>query len=231
MHAPDDIVALLARIPLFQSLPRDEVVALASLFRRQRYAKGESIIYHEEPGSGFFVVKTGSVKVTRPIATGEEAIIDSLGSGEFFGEMALLDGRPRSASVAALEPTQVIVLYRADFIDFLHSHPVAMREIIVVLADRIRRLNDRVEDLVYRDLPARLARLLLQWVEERGEAAEDGIHVHIPMTQAELAGMVGVSRQHLNRQLRQWQEQGILEPQRRQRMRIIKPEFLKQLED
>lgn len=226
MENADQVVALLQDIPLFAALPEADHADLVGRFHRRRYDRGEPILHHLDPGHAFFVLSEGSVKVTRPLLAGSEAVIDILAPGEFFGEMALLDGRPRSASVYALEPTEVIILYRTDFMEFLESHPAAAREIIVVLADRIRRLNDRIEDMASRDLSGRLARQLLELARERGETTADGVRVHLPMTQSELAAMVGVSRQRLNRALGEWQDEGIIRLERRNEVIILKPSVL-----
>lgn len=226
LQRSDKIASLLATIPLFASLAERDLLELAHCFRPRSFAKGEAVVHHQDKGYAFFVLIEGSVKVTRPLATGAEVVINVLDAGEFFGELALLDGRPRSASVYALEPTQVVMLHRRDFAHFLHSHPNAAREIIVVLADRIRRLNDRIEDLVARDLPGRLARRLLEWARKRGEHTPDGVKVHVPMTQAEMAGMVGVSRQRLNRLLGEWQDQQIIRIERRNEFIILEPSTL-----
>lgn len=229
MRDSSAISALLTETPLFASLSQADSIDLSQRFHTKQYDKGQVILHHEDPGHNFFILTRGSVKVTRPLSTGAEAVINILYPGEFFGEMALLDGRPRSASVYALESTEVIVLYRSDFVDFLASHPDAAREIIVVLADRIRRLNDRIEDMMARDLPGRLARRLMEWVRKRGQKAPEGIKLHVPMTQSEMAGMVGASRQRLNGLLGQWQDKGIIRLGHRHELIILEPARLEKI--
>lgn len=199
----------LAHIPLFSSLPPEELLALSGRMHVRRFRKGEAIIHVDDPGSSFFLIRSGEVKIVRPVESGDEAVVNLLGPGDFFGEMALLDGRPRSASVYALEPAEVLVLPREDFLTFLRIHPSVAIEIIVVLTDRIRNLNAQIEESLL-ELPQRLARRLLDLGRRRGSLTPEGLRIHVPMTQAELASMVRASRQRVNRVLADWQDRRLI---------------------
>lgn len=220
---------LLAEIPLFASLPRAELLALVERIHKRKYRRGEAIVHFADQGSSLFIIAAGAVKVTRLLASGEEAVISVLDAGEFFGEMALLDNRPRSASVYALEPTELLVLHREDLLAFLRANPEAAIEIIVVLADRIRKLNDQVGEAYYMDLSQRLARRLQDLAAKRGRPTPDGVELDIVMTQSELAAMVGASRQRINRLLGQWQDSRIIRLGRESRITILRPDALAEL--
>jgi CRP/FNR family transcriptional regulator, cyclic AMP receptor protein len=227
-QATEQTTALLARIPLFTSLPEQEAQALITRMYTRRFRKSEAIIHIDDSASSFFVIRSGEVKVVRPLLTGEEVVVGILGSGDFFGEMALLDGKPRSASVFALEPTECLVLSRDDFLTYLHMHPRAAIEILVVLADRIRNLNAQVEEAML-DLPHRLARRLADLARRRGIKTAEGVRINVPITQAELAGMVRASRQRVNRLLGEWQMQQIVRLGRRGEIVILKPRVIEEL--
>jgi CRP/FNR family transcriptional regulator, cyclic AMP receptor protein len=221
-----ELVDMLATIPLFASLQRPERIDLARRMYERTYQKSETIIHMDGPGNAFFVLRLGEVKVFRPLESGDEVIVGILGPGEFFGEMALLDGKPRSASVQALEMAEVLVLSRDAFHSFLRAHPTAAIEIIVVLADRIRGLNARVEEGLL-DIPQRLARRLLAMGRRRGRPTPTGgIHLVTAITQGELAGMVGASRQRVNQILSQWQSAKVIQLEGRGAVTILRPDLL-----
>ncbi len=222
------VLAMLTRIPLFAPLPSSELQALAGRMHSRKFKKGEAIIRLDDLGKSFFLIRSGQVKVIRPLESGEEAVMNLLGEGDFFGELALLDGRPRSASVYALETTEVLVLPREDFLAFLASSPSAAVEMIVVLADRIRTLNAQVEEAFYMDLPQRLARRLTELGRRWGKQTNEGLEIHIPITQGDLAGMVGASRQRVNRLLGEWQDRRLIRLGGRGEVVILAPETLEQ---
>lgn len=219
---------MLLKSPLFIPLPTDDLHQLAGRMQTRRYRKGEAIIQMADHGTSFYMIRSGEVKVVRSIPAGGEAVVSVLGPNDFFGEMALLDGRPRSASIYALESTEVLVLPREDFLGFLHSHPSIAIEVIVVLADRIRSLNEQIEEGLL-DLPQRLARRLLDLGRRRGIHTGEGIRIQIPLTQSELAGMVRASRQRVNRLLAQWQDLYLVRLGRRGEITLLRPDALEEL--
>ena len=143
-------------------------------------------------------------------ADGREVTINTYGSGEIFGELALLDGEPRSADAIAQEVSRVFWLQRDDFAAFLDRHPRAAMTMLANLSRRLRHTTRVVQDATLRDVPARLARVLLDLSEQHGRRVTDGVHIDVRLTQGELAAMVGASRETVNRAIRGLEQQGLL---------------------
>jgi len=197
---------------LFTGLDERAMELIANALRIRRFRRGEVIFHAGDPGDSLFIVATGSVKITVTAEDGAEpAILTTLGPGGFFGELALLDGAPRSATAAAVDAVETLVL-RRDAFDRLVDNEVALRRaLLAALAREIRRLTAQVEDLHFLDLPGRLARHLLREIDgdsERPSASE--ARLPWPYTQGELASMIGGSRQSVNRLLADFIEQGLL---------------------
>lgn len=206
----------LRRCRLFAGLDAASLQLVGGALRPRRFRRGETIFHAGDPGDAFFVVASGQVKITIPPDDGSEpAILTTIGPGGFFGELALLDGAPRSATAVALDAVATEVLRRDAFDRLVDDQPTLRRALLAALASEIRRLTAQVEDLHFLDLPGRLARHLLRSVAVTadgvvGGAGRDGgelvlpageIRVPWPFTQAELAGMIGGSRQTVNRLL------------------------------
>ncbi|HEY7970105.1 MAG TPA: Crp/Fnr family transcriptional regulator, partial [Candidatus Limnocylindrales bacterium] len=171
-----------------------------------------------DPGDALFVVSTGSVKVVLPSDEGAEpAIVAILGPGEFFGELAILDGAPHSATIVAVEATETLVLHRDQFLSLIDTDPGIRRTLLASLATEIRRLTGHVEDLHFLDLPGRLASRIVRLAETSGATGPDGATaIPWPYTQSELAGMIGGSRQSVNRLLADLADQGLVRLERDQ---------------
>jgi len=200
---------------LFAGLDDPSIDLVAAALRARRFRRGEVIFHAGDPGEALFIVADGQVKITLPADDGSEpAILTTIGRGGFFGELALLDGAPRSATAVALEATETSVLRRDAFDRLVDTEPALRRALLAALAAEIRRLTAQVEDLHFLDLPGRLARHLLRTIAP-GEDGLDGIasgeqRLSWPYTQAELAGMIGGSRQSVNRLLADFVDQGLL---------------------
>jgi CRP/FNR family cyclic AMP-dependent transcriptional regulator len=201
----------LERCVLFQHVDVGGVDACLACLRLRRFKRDETVFHQGDPGDALYVVASGRVKVVLPSPdTGESAILASLGRGQFFGELAMLDGQPHSASVVAMEPTEALVLGRTDFERLFETEPSLRRSLVLALAGELRRLTDHVEALRFLDLPDRLALR----IAEIARAARDGdggeLRVAWPYTQAELAGMVGGSRESVNRLLADFVGRGLI---------------------
>jgi CRP/FNR family cyclic AMP-dependent transcriptional regulator len=220
--------ATLGRIPLFARLSQAEREQLATWVSHRTYRRGETLFHEGDPGDTLLIVVSGQVKVVLTTADGEEAVVAIFGPGDFFGDLSLLDGRPRSAAVVALEPTETLVLHRRDFHAFLRTHPVVIEELFAVLADRIRRLDEQLKQTYFLDLPVRLAHKLLQLGIEKGHRTPDGIRIDLPLTQSDLASMIGASRQRVNRVLAELQDKQIIRLERRG-LTILQPEYFERL--
>jgi CRP/FNR family transcriptional regulator len=189
--------------------------ALSAALRTRRFRKGETVFHQGDPGDALFIVATGSVKVVLPSnESAEPAIVAVLGPGEFFGELALLDGAPHSATIVAVEPTETLVLRREAFLALIDNEPQLRRALLASLATEIRRLTGHVEDLHFLDLPGRLASRILRLAAGQPVDTAGAVRIAWPYTQSELAGMIGGSRQSVNRLLSDLADQGLVRLER-----------------
>ncbi|MGE4080942.1 MAG: Crp/Fnr family transcriptional regulator [Reyranella sp.] len=201
---------LVRRHPFFPSLAPAESELLLRHIVVKRAAAGQILFHREQPGDGLYAILSGRIAFTVGSPEGKELILNVLGPGEFFGEIALLDGKGRSASAVARDPSELAFIGRVEFLDFLGRRPETMLRIIELLCARLRRATDYIEDSTFLDLPARLSKSLLSLVDGRDRAAGAIIRI----SQEELAAMLGVSRERVNRQLAVWCDLGILEQRR-----------------
>ncbi len=169
---PDlQLVAYLKRVPLFAKLSDEELGGLAERMRQKAFRRGDTIFRKDDPGQHFYVVLEGAVKIALPGEFGQEALVALLRGGEFFGELALFDNSPRSATATALEDTRCALLAGDEFLSFVDAHPAATKLVFEALAKTIRRLSDRVEDLIFLDVPSRVAKYLLDLAQVKGASA------------------------------------------------------------
>ena len=201
---------VLAKVPLFTGLPDEERERLGALLRARRYARGEVIFLEGDTGTALCLIAEGRIRIQLTGADGREVVINVYGPGEIFGEMALLDGEPRSADAIAQDASRVFWLQRDDFAAYLDSHPRAAMTMLASLSRRLRHTTRVVQDATFRDVPARLARVLLDLAARNGEAVEPGIRIESRLTQGELAAMVGASRETVNRALRGFEQRGLI---------------------
>ena len=202
----------LAACRLFGALDARAMELMAGALRVRRFRRGEVIFHAGDPGDSLFIVSAGSVKITVAAEDGAEpAILTTIRSGGFFGELALLDGAPRSATAAAVDAVETLVLRRDAFNGLVDTEVGLRRTLLAALAAEIRRLTAQVEDLHFLDLPGRLARHLLREISGDGERPPSSeARLPWPYTQGELASMIGGSRQSVNRLLADFIEQGLL---------------------
>ena len=200
---------------LFGQADAATLEAVSAALRVRRFRKGETVFHQGDPGNALFIVASGSVKVVLPSnETAEPAIVAILGPGEFFGELAILDGAAHSATIVAVEPTETLVLQRDAFLELVDSEPALRRALLASLATEIRRLTGHVEDLHFLDLPGRLASRILRLAEGRSRGEDRAIRIPWPYTQSELAGMIGGSRQSVNRLLSDLADDGLVRLER-----------------
>jgi CRP-like cAMP-binding protein len=201
---------LLAKVPVFAGLPAAERERLGALLRPHRYTRGQVIFLEGDEGNALCLIAEGRVRIQLTGADGREVVINVYGPGEIFGEMALLDGEPRSADAIAQAGVRVYWLQREDFAAFLDSHPRAAMTMLASLSRRLRHTTRVVQDATFRDVPARLARVLLDQAERLGQPVPGGIRIDGRLTQSELAAMVGATRETVNRALRGFEHQGLI---------------------
>jgi CRP/FNR family cyclic AMP-dependent transcriptional regulator len=211
----------LASISLFAEVPGPDLEALAAGLRRRRYARGQVIFTQGDPGNSLFIVETGRVRIVVGSDEGRELVLRVLGPGDFFGEMALLDGEPRSTDAVAQEACQILLLQRSDFLSFLESRPAVAIALLAVLSRKLRLTTQQAQDVAFLDVPARVARAVLEQA-----AAEDGGRPVCRLTQSELAAVVGATRESVNKWLGYYERQGLIQRQRGA-VTILKPELLR----
>lgn len=195
---------------LLQHLAPDELKHLAATTRLANYAATDTIFRKGDDGSSMMAVIRGRVKICSRSADGKELVLNILGPGGLFGEIALLDGEPRTADAVALEETDLLVLERARFIPILAAHPDMALRLLGVMCKRLRQTNESLEDMLFLQAPSRLARSLLRLVPTFGKPAPDGTLLDIKLSQQQLASLVGISRESVNKQLREWQREGLI---------------------
>jgi CRP/FNR family transcriptional regulator, cyclic AMP receptor protein len=203
-----DVTALRA-CALFGSMDDAAVNAVAGLFRTRRFRRNEVIFHAGDPGEALFVIESGAVKIVLASLDGEEAILATLGRGEFFGELAILDGAERSATAVALEPTVLDSLARSSFLELVASEPGVRVALLAGLAGELRRLTRHVEELHFLALPGRLATRLVELARQSGGAGPEA-ELSGHYTQSDLASMIGCSRQTVNRLLGDLSAEGLI---------------------
>jgi CRP/FNR family transcriptional regulator, cyclic AMP receptor protein len=220
---------LLARVGLFSDLSTAELVGLAALMRPRPYAKDEVIYLRGDPGTAFYVIATGKVKIALTSPDGKELILRRLGSGGFHGELALLDDEPRSADAIATEPSVLLVLQRDAFRHFLADHAAVATKLLGTVSQYLRRNADLIQDATFLDVPARLARILLELAGEPGatELPPPGAVIPDRMKQGELASLVGATRESINKWLGAFEKQGLIRYDKGQ-ITLLRPSGLKQ---
>ncbi len=219
---------LLRRVALFSALEEPDLDRLIQATTSRKLKAKEVLFRKGDPGNQLFGILAGSLKVTAVGADGKDVVFGLMGPGEVLGEMALLDGEPRSATVVATEATSLVTLHRRDFFPFLERHPRAAIALAKELAARVRRLSERAEDRQTLPLPARIAKRLVALASEHGKRATPAGPVEIRMPQQDLADLVGTTRESVNKQLRSWEEAGFVRLGRG-RILIERPERLGEL--
>jgi CRP/FNR family cyclic AMP-dependent transcriptional regulator len=216
----------LRQVPLFAELPPERIQELAQMVRRRTYHRGETIFHKGDPGSGLYLLTAGQVKIVLPSETGEEALLAVLEAGDFFGELALFDGLPRSATVVAVQNAEVLVLHRDDFLGFVARNPEVAIALFGVLSRRLRAADELIQDAVFLDVPGRLAKRLLELAERHGRQTPQGIAIELKLTQQDLAAMIGATRESVNKHLG-WMRDRRLIALDRQRITVLRPDELR----
>ncbi len=222
-----DPAVALTKSALFHDVPPETVQRLLPIARSKTFRRGEIIVRQGEPGDTFFVIMSGEVKVLVGAQTGDQAMVAIFGPGDCFGELSLIDGQPRSATVEAIEEVDALIIRRNDFQDFLEVNPQIMRQLLATLAGRIRRTSELAADLAFLDIAGRLAKTLLDLAREHGREVDGAVEIELPLTQTDLAAMVGATRESVNKLLSWFEERGGIERRGRQ-ITVVDPELLRQ---
>jgi CRP-like cAMP-binding protein len=216
---------LLQKVPLFSGLAPERLEALAGVATTKRLAAREQLFHKGDPAAQVYVVASGRLKVVTTSSEGDEMLFAILDEGEVVGELPMLTGGRRTASVVALEPCELLALARRDFLRFLREQPEAAIELMVVLAERLVRISEFAEDALFLALPARLAKKLLALAERFGAEIDGGTRIDLRLSQGELADLVGTTRESVNKQIRAWTGDGILRMERGE-VTILDPDRL-----
>jgi CRP/FNR family transcriptional regulator/CRP/FNR family cyclic AMP-dependent transcriptional regulator len=200
------MVELLAKVELFSELDVDELDRVASL-AQIRDAQKDTVIFHAgDPADAVFVVASGKIKIVTTSTDGKEFILSVLGAGQVFGEMALLESAPRSASVITLTAVEMVVIKRDDFHHLLNTAPSISRKLLAILSRRLRRANSKMESLAYMDVAGRLARYLLDLARDHGQRMGKGWVVVRRPTHSDIAHSIGTSRETVSRLINEFEE-------------------------
>tara|TARA_A100001037_G_C15116219_1_gene621534 strand:- start:724 stop:1419 length:696 start_codon:yes stop_codon:yes gene_type:complete len=208
--ADDTTIAALQRVPLFECLDKDELAGLAGVTSLQKFARNTLVILAEEDGDSFFIIQSGKVKVSVTGPDGREIILSLLGQGEFFGELSLLDGHPRSADVTTVERSELLVIRRADFVRVIQDYPVIPIHLMVTLAGRLRKSDRQVAGLALLGISERISSVLLAIAEEQGQETEEGIVIAKRPTHQVLASMAGTARETVTRVMKRLADEGYI---------------------
>jgi CRP-like cAMP-binding protein len=221
----DHAVSILARTDLFGRLNEDTLRVLAERSVTRRYERGEFVFHHGESGDSLFVMAEGIVKVFVTSEDGDEMVLATIEPPQTFGELAVIDGGPRTASAKAIEPSTLLALTQATFAEMLKD-PAVVQALHESLGRLLRRVLEQAADLVFLDLPGRVAKLLLTLAERSGEQKPEGLVLDLKMSQSNLASMAGGSRPTVNQILKTFEMRGYLEVKGRQIV-IREPELLR----
>lgn len=202
---------VLAGIPLFQGLSREQLSRFARLLRRRVAPAGANVITAEQPGGSVYIILAGTVKIHMEQADGTDVILAILGPGSTVGEMSMADNLSRSASVVTLEETVLLWMDRPTYVELLRSAPVAKDNLIAILSRRLRLANAQIQSLAALDVYGRVARQLLAFTAEYGQPQPGGgTLIPIRLTQGDLADLVGASRVRVNQVLGEYRERGYI---------------------
>lgn len=203
VDVPDEEFAVnsLRQCALFAHVDSMGLHVLAQSMVRRRFRRNEVIFHQGDPGDSLHVIAKGAVKIVLPSPEGDEAIIATLREGDFFGELALLDRAPHSATATTVEPTETMSLARAPFQELLDTDRGLRMALLSGLAAELRRLTGQVEELHFLDLAGRLAMRLVRLARDRDPGATGEVRLDWPFTQSDLAAMIGGTRQSVNKLL------------------------------
>jgi len=216
---------VLRTVPIFSELSDEDIASLAHLALRKRYPKDTVVFFENEEGDFFFTILEGRIKVTILGDDGREVILSVLGPGDFFGEMALLDNEPRSATAIAVEESELLSLHRTDFQSVLNENKSITSALIRVLSARLRRANHQISTLALLDVYGRVARVIVDMAREEGKRLRDGRIAFRRATHQEIANRIGTTRETVTRMLKDLERQGLIHVEGKEI--VVQPDFEK----
>ncbi|WP_338866174.1 Crp/Fnr family transcriptional regulator [Myxococcus stipitatus] len=201
---------LLSEVSLFEQLDSEALESLSSLLRPCRFARGEVVFLQGDVGTALYVIRRGEVAIRLSSPEGKEVILSLLSRGDFFGELALLDGEPRSTDAMAREDSELLSLQREDFRRYLEARPGVATALLATLSRMVRHVTQLVHDTHFLDARERLVRVLLGLAKEQGESGAGGVRIPLRLTQTEIANLCGLTRESTNKWLRFYVREGLL---------------------
>ena len=215
--------------PLFQAMLPGEIDEILKFSLDRRVARGETVFQQGDEGASMMAVLSGRVRVSAISDDGREITLNTIGRGEIFGEIALLDGKQRSADVVATEDSQLLVVERRHFVPFLRRNDDLYLRMLVVLCDKLRQTSMALEELALLEFPARLARLVLKFADQFGRPEGKGVRIDIKLVHGDLAKQVASARESVAKELKKWEREGLLKQERVGYYVVMKPQELRRL--
>jgi CRP/FNR family transcriptional regulator, cyclic AMP receptor protein len=206
-----DIVQLIRAVPIFSELDDSEVKKIAEIGINRKYTKNGIIFLEEEEGAALFIITSGKVKVVRTDDQGKEVILSILGEGDFFGEMAILDGLPRSATVVSIDDSELFMIHRRDFLQLIEKSPQVAVSLLRELTRRLRKSDEQIKSLSLKDAVGRVANVIIQLADDSGKIKQGQVIIPDFPLQQDLANMAGTSRETISRTIHQFIREGLLE--------------------
>jgi CRP-like cAMP-binding protein len=216
---------LLRNVPIFSELNEPDLATLAKVATRRRYPKDTVVFFENEEGDFFFMILEGRIKVTILGDDGREIILSVLSAGDFFGEMALLDNEPRSATAIAVEESELLSLHRTDFQNVIADNRGIMSALIRILTARLRRANHQISTLALLDVYGRVARVMLDMAREEGKRLKDGRIAFRRATHQEIANRIGTTRETVTRMLKDLERHALIRIEGKEI--VLQPDFEK----
>lgn len=201
----------LSRCSLFTNIPSDSLTRLLNAGSKKHLNSREVVFNRGEPGRKIYFLLDGGVKVSTLSLEGKEIIFDVLVTGDFFGEMSIFDDKPRTGTVTALASTTLFMLDKTEFLDFLEHYPAISVRLIRTLVNRLRQMDVFMEDVIFLDAEARLAKRVVALARLFGRQGQQGeVAIDLKVSQQEFANLVGVTRESVNKQFREWEKQKVV---------------------
>lgn len=211
----------LAEIPLFAGLSESELAVVAERVRQRRYREGDTIFHRDDPGVALYIILSGRIKIHNETGEGADMIIAVLQPGDFFGELAVLDGDERSADATTVEPSELLMLTREDMHDIIQRHPKIGINLLMTVAGRLRRTTSALQAVSTLDVNGRVAKQLLVLSEQCGIVTTRGVEIAMRLTQSDIAALVGASRESVNKVLGFFRRRGWVDFDERHRLIIL----------
>ena len=203
-----EISDLLARNFLFRNLDPDVIERISALGTTVELAGNQVLFLKGDEGDALYGVLDGRIRISSGDADGKEIILNIIDPGDIFGEIALLDGKPRTADASAMAASQLFRVQRSDFLGLMAAEPRLTQHLLEMVCDRIRKTSEMLEDSAFLDLPARLAKRLLSLAKYYGDSSQETALTGIQISQAELGQLMGTSRESINKHLQYWRGRG-----------------------